>query len=235
MVIYWAGKSSDDVRVIVEKYPQRTIPQKKVSTITIPGRNGDLLQDEDAYSNYTQDYEVYLSAERSRLPAVAHAAANWLCGPSGYQRLEDDYDHGVFRLAYFSGPAEIENIFNRFGRATLRFVCKPQSFLRSGVFPVSLSSPGSLHNPTIFSALPLITLRGSGAAQLQVGPYIVAIEDIDEYLVMDCDTQNAYKGTQNKNTEISAAAFPRLDAGDSEISWTGGITSVEIRPRWWTL
>ena len=63
----------------------------------------------------------------------------------------------------------------------------------------------------------------------------MAIADIDEYLVIDCDTQNAYKGTQNKNTEISAAAFPRLDAGDSEISWTGGITSVEITPRWWTL
>lgn len=235
MVIYWAGKSSDDVRVIVEKYPQRTIPQKKISTITIPGRNGDLLQDEDAYINYTQDYDVYLSAERSRLPAVAHAAANWLCGPSGYQRLEDDYDHGVFRLAYFSGPAEIENIFNRFGRATLNFVCKPQSFLKSGFFPLSFLSPGTIHNTTVFPALPLITIYGSGSANLQIGIYRVVISDIDEYLILDCDTQNAYKGTQNKNITIFTDKFPRIEAGDSDIGWTGGITRIEIIPRWWTL
>nr|DAW55807.1 MAG TPA: distal tail protein [Caudoviricetes sp.] len=234
-MIYWAGKSSDDVKVVVEKYPQKTIPQRKVSAITVPGRNGDLLQDEGAYSNYTQQYDVYLSAERQKLPKIAHAAAEWLCRPSGYNRLEDDYDHDVFKMAYFSGPVDIENIFNRFGRATLNFVCKPQSFLKSGFFPLSFLSPGTIHNITVFPALPLITLYGSGPASLQIGAYSVAISSIDEYLTLDCDTQNAYKDTQNKNATISADEFPTLKAGDNSIGWNGQITRIEIVPRWWTL
>ena len=109
------------------------------------------------------------------------------------------------------------------------------SFLKSGFFPLSFLSPGTIHNTTVFPALPLITIYGSGSANLQIGIYRVVISDIDEYLILDCDTQNAYKGTQNKNITIFTDKFPRIEAGDSDIGWTGGITRIEIIPRWWTL
>ena len=77
-MIFWNGKSSDDVRVIVERYPNRMIPARKIETISVPGRNGDLLIVQDAWENYTQSYDIYISAEREKLPLMAHAAARWL-------------------------------------------------------------------------------------------------------------------------------------------------------------
>ena len=138
-MIYWAGRSSDDVHVIVERYPSVTLAGRKMDTQAVPGRNGDLLFEQNAYQNYIQAYEVYMSAERIRLPRAMREVANWLCGPSGYQKLEDDYDVETYRRAYFAGPLDVESIMHRFGRATIEFSCQPQRFLRAGDQTVELS------------------------------------------------------------------------------------------------
>lgn len=39
----------------------------------------------------------------------------------------------------------------------------------------------------------------------------------------------------NCNSKISVLEFPKLVPGYNQISFTGGITSLEITPRWWTL
>ena len=37
------------------------------------------------------------------------------------------------------------------------------------------------------------------------------------------------------NETILSDDFPELPAGKTQIAWTGGITAVEVTPRWWTL
>ena len=58
---------------------------------------------------------------------------------------------------------------------------------------------------------------------------------IDGSITLDSDTENAYKGTTNLNSKVTIPDFPELVPGDNEITWTGGITSAQITPRWWTL
>lgn len=235
-MIYWAGRSSDDVHVIVERYPSVTLAGRKLDAQAVPGRNGDLLFEQNAYQNYIQSYEVYMSAERIRLPRAMREVANWLCGPSGYQKLEDDYDVETYRRAYFAGPLDVESIMHRFGRATIEFSCQPQRFLRAGDQTMELSQGEALLNPTAFTALPLITVAGTGAGTLTVGGATVTINSMPRgIVVLDSDTQNAYYGAFNLNSTVSASEFPTLPAGESPVRWTGGITSVKIKPRWWTL
>ena len=236
-MIIWDGISSDSLNCIVERYPVYTIPKRKQSAISVPGRNGDLLLQQQAYSNYIQEYDVYLSGPRnkSKLPEVARAVAAWL-NVGGYRKLVDDYTPGSFRMAFFQGPADFENIFNLYGRATLEFNCKPQRFLDDGETPETITaSGGSITNPTAYNAKPLITVYGSGAATLQVGEYVCTLAAIDGNITLDSDTENAYKGTTNLNSKVTIPDFPELTPGDNEITWTGGITSVQITPRWWTL
>lgn len=235
-MIYWAGRSSDDVHVIVERYPSVTLAGRKLDTQAVPGRNGDLLFEQNAYQSYIQAYEVYMSAERIRLPRAMRAVANWLCGPSGYQKLEDDYDVETYRRAYFAGPLDVESIMHRFGRATIEFSCQPQRFLRAGDQTLEVSQGETLLNPTAFTALPLITVAGTGAGTLTVGGVTVTINSMPRgIVVLDSDTQNAYYEAFNLNSIVSAPEFPALPAGEIPVRWTGGITSVKIKPRWWTL
>ena len=235
-MIYWAGRSSDDVHVVVERYPSVNLAGRKQDTQAVPGRNGDLLFRQDAYQNYIQPYEVYVSAERIRLPRAMREIASWLCAPSGYQKLEDDYDVDTYRLAHFAGPLDVESIMHRFGRATIEFNCKPQRFLRVGDQVVHATQGQALLNPTAFTALPLITVTGTGPGVLTVGSREVEIKSfLEPSVVLDCEAQNAYSPDgANRNGTISAPEFPELE-GKMEIKWTGGITAVEIKPRWWTL
>ena len=53
---------------------------------------------------------------------------------------------------------------------------------------------------------------------------------------MDSDIQDVYRGTVNRNADvILSEGFPQLIPGENGIVWTGGITYVEVVPRWWTL
>ena len=233
-MIFWNGKSSDDLNVFVEHFPSQSRAAKKYSRISVPGRNGDLIFEEDSFENEIQPYEIYISAKEPKLPARAKAVAEWLYSAKGYKRLEDSYDPDVFRLAFFSGPLDIENILNMFGRATINFDCKPQRFLVSGEEETRYFAPTKINNPTAFEALPLITVYGSGAGVLNVGGTVVNFLSIDESIDLDCETQNAFKGVTNLNNTISAPEFPKLFGGENEISWSGGIESIRITPRWWT-
>lgn len=51
-MIFWAGRSSDDVHVIVERYPSVTLAARKMDVQSVPGRNGDLIFPQEAFDNY---------------------------------------------------------------------------------------------------------------------------------------------------------------------------------------
>lgn len=249
-MIWWNGKCSDDFGVVVESYPSLVFPKKKYTASAVPGRSGDIVAFENAYENYTQAYDVYISAERNGLPFSAPAVASWLGAP-GYHRLEDDYFIDHYRLAYVPGGEKVANTLNLFGRATLEFNCKPQMYLKSGDIETEFTAAGTIFNPTTFASKPLIivtktpnttvtiTINGvtltlsasQGGSALVYAPVIV----------IDCETQNsiyeAYstvpRGSFNRS--IIGDEYPTLVPGINEISFSAGISSVKIVPRWWTL
>lgn len=227
-MITFNGTSSDSIGVIVERMPARYIPTRRFSAAEVAGRNGDVLIADASFPNVIQEYEVYLSAESSGLPSVARACAEWLCAPTDYARLTDSYDTSVYRMAYLSESFDIENVLNKFGRATIAFSCKPQKFLTSGESAVSVTSGDSLTNPTPFYARPLITVSGSGAITFN-GKTINVLETVTSFKI-DCQSMNA-----DDNTKIYCLDFPYFIGGENEITLGEDITSCSIVPRWWTL
>ena len=229
-MIWWHGVSSDDVHLIVERFPSRPLPRRKGESVPIPGRNGDYLEMQDAYENYIQPYAVYLSGEvHGHLPAVARAAARWLM-VRGYQRLEDSYNLDEFRLAAVWGGHSFESCLNEFGRAEIEFNCDPRRFLKEGDIARPLSKGSTLLNPTGETALPILTLHGSGSGTLTIGGLTLSISNVNETTV-DCELKQIYRGSTSLNSSSSGAFFALGDS--AEVTWTGGITSVDIRPRWW--
>ena len=236
-MIEFNGVRSTAVGVFVEKFPPRPIPKRKCETFSVPGRSGDVIVYEDAWENVRQRYDIYLSAEKPGLPLVAARVARWLMQP-GYQRLEDEYDRDTFRLAAFSGPTDLENTLNAFGRAAIEFDCQPQRFLKSGWQPSEISSGTVLRNPTGYTARPMIYILGSGAASITMGSRTIAISAIANGMYLDCAEEEAYTIYQGAvyplNTRISGN-YPKLEAGDTAISWTGSISKLILTPRWFEI
>ena len=236
--IAFDGQPSTKFGIRIEEYPVYAIAKRKVETYEVPGRSGSLVYDAGTYENVVQPYKVFykpgpgVSAYR-----MAESVAEWLAGEAGYRRLEDGYNPDVYRMAMFSGPIDIATFFARYGRAELEFTCMPQRWLKRGEFPVRMENGGKLFNPGKPS-LPMIRIAGSGSGGLAIGMQEVKISDLPkDGLVIDCDSQNAYSGTQNKNSllTLSNKTFPKLPEGETQIGWSGGIETVEIIPRWWIL
>lgn len=237
MSLTFNGTNSDNIGVIVERYPARTIAQRIVNTIRIPGRNGVLTQSE-GYDNVVQDYEIYVSAAAVGLPSAAASMAAWLLAPDGYCRLEDSYNTGEYRMARLINSADLQNFFNRFGRCTLSFDCMPQRWLTSGETATTYSADATITNPTSFVAMPVIEVVGSGDIEFAVGGTSVQVDDLVSSITLDCENQNAYDGVTNLNNSVtvSGGSFPVLQPGSNSVTFvTGSITSITITPRWWQL
>lgn len=230
--LVYDGQSSLEYGVHISGTETFDAPERDITALSIPGRNGDLIFDNGRYKNIDVTYPAFIHRNFAR---NAQAMRAWLMKSPGYKRLEDTYHPDLYRLAYFKGPVDFETTFLNWGGETeLVFTCKPQRFFVAGDLPIDFLGHGTINNEYM-PAKPLIKVYGSGAGDLNVGEHVVNISDIDEYVMLDCDLMDAYKGTENKNSTITAPEFPVLEPGANSISWTGGITSVQITPRWWTI
>lgn len=231
------GRSSTEFGMIASGEGVHNAAERDLKRISIAGRNGDLIQDNGRYKNITISYPVAIFKDFAR---NADAAKTWLMADSNYHQLSDGYYPDYFRLAVFSGPIDFDmQLQNRIGQTTLKFDCKPQRFLYSGLETIPFNAPGELRND-YFPALPLITVHGTGDGTVAVGDTVVRIIGQTDTIVLDCDLLNAYHETvegvrENRNSCISAPAFPTLLPGVNTIGWTGGVERLEIIPRWWTL
>lgn len=234
---FFDGRSCMEFGMIAGGEVSYGVAERDLEWISIAGRNGDLIKDNKRFKNIPVNYPVTVIRDFLR---NSEAASAWLLGKSGYRRLSDGYRPDTFRLASFAGPIDfVPLLINRMGQATLTFNCKPQRYLFSGEIPIIFTVPGELYNDH-FPALPLIKVIGAGDSTLTIGGTLVQIYGQTEPIFLDCDLQNAYRETaegikENRNNQISAPVFPVLHPGTNVVTWTGGITSLEITPRWWTL
>lgn len=239
-IIMFNGRSSRDVGLEVETFPQYEAPQKVLDVITVPGRNGDLVIDTGTFKNVPRTYAVSIATrDRTSYSQTMSQIAEWLYSANGYTRLEDSYDEDYYRIAYYGDQTPFENLFNEAGKATLTFVCKPQRYFKSGEFPILYESAGKIQNGTRFSAFPLLkVVTDNTVGSITIGNYAFEIAaDAGTHVNIDCDIQEAYYGAESKNNYINlnGGDYPRIDPGEHIISFTGGIQSVEVIPRWWTV
>mgnify|MGYP007007444740 CR=1 FL=1 len=231
---YFGGVSSRDYGIYLTDAIEIAGAQPNMDKITVPGRNGDLIRYDGSYQNIEFAVKCFIksssgiSAERA-----LSAAKRWLTQEKGYRRLELPWEDG-YRLAYVAVPPGTEALGPDLRTFSVSFSCKPQVYTYEGEQSISLTRAATLFNSGM-PALPLITLYGSGSGTLTVGDTVVTIKSMSGSLTLDCDLQDAYQGTENKNSSISAPSFPVLETGDNIISFTGGVNRVEIVPRWWHL
>lgn len=264
-VIIFNGRSSKDRRIEVWAPPNYQVPQRDYETIHIPGRDGDLLIDKKSYKNVSRTYTVSFSQEgKKNFTALANALAEWLNSSSGYARLEDSYEPEYYRLACYQKAVEITNAYHIAGSATIEFTCKPQRFLKTGDKIIRfirseqsiedsdnrliLDSSGNniegfveiqrfLNNPTSHISLPIIKIYGNGIGEVQIGNNVISLLSLSNYLIIDSDLMEVYKDGENCNSKVkfSSNSFPKLYPGINDISFSGGVTYVEVIPKWWTI
>lgn len=206
-------------------------PAKSTETITVPGRNGTLEIDNKRYENVNITYSAFII---DRFESNFADFAAYMLSQKGYGRLEDSYHPDHFRMARYSGGlSPVMTPRNKAGSFEISFDCKPQMFLRSGERTKEYETGQVIQNPTFFRALPLIRVYGTGSLTLNE---TVTVNTADGYTDIDCDAQEAFKGSVNCNGKITLPSgnFPYFAPAQNTLTFSG-FSKVEITPRWWTL
>lgn len=230
------GVSSLQIGLIVDGYFSRGIATRRVSKKPIPGHSGDFLIDEKAYDNLNEPYKVYWIA--SDIPQDNDAAfqrvVTWL-KQGDYYRLEDSEYPGYYWMAQTSGitQKDIVNHRNCYYSTTIIFDRKPQCYLKSGESPVQVSSGSVIVNQTQEIAEPLIKLTLADSGVLTINGNNNEFNDFSGEVTIDCERQHCYSGFTDLASNMTGE-FPVLNPGENTISFTGGISDLQIIPRWWT-
>lgn len=211
-------------------------PARQYTKLTVPGRSGALLIDENRFDNTTREYGIITPEDATESIVELRAA---LASRVGYFRLEDSFDTGHYFMAMYS-----ENFTPSFdwrtdsGKATISFECKPQRYLKSGETVVSMTASGTITNPTRFPSKPLlrVTTTRATASVLGVGSTNITIKR-QGVIYIDCEMGRAYNGATPLDSVISLNTidFPTLEPGSNGVSLGTGISRVEITPRWWEI
>lgn len=159
------GHSSDEFGIRIERFPDLNRSERKYKSASVAGRNGNIYQFENAWEEVTVSYQIF-AGERTAGAAVTDFTdiVEWLNSADDYAVLTDTYDPTHYRLAVFVDELEIESQWHTFGKATVRFRCRPQRFIVQS--PISVNDGGTITNTTNHIAKPIITLTGSGARSL---------------------------------------------------------------------
>lgn len=208
MSFTWNSINCESLGMYVEKFPNRPFPQRKVTTYSVRGRSGDLIVDENAYTNVTQEYEVFVKGGTPGLQTRLSAIAAWLLGTAGYADLTDTYDTTIYRRARVANAVDFLNSLNQFGKATLQFDCQPQRYpvvdeVLTGTFyaynPLTLTYPSGTG---LLPAYPKIELLNKGATDflhVTAGNLTVNIGSTAAIakIVIDFETQSVYNAYNN--------------------------------------
>lgn len=205
-----------------------TMPNPNIETTHISGRNGDLHFN---YGDFQNVSLTYLCLINDDFKASYLSFCEWIMSKRGYQRLEDDLYPDYFRMAAVTSPPSLGSVHNSF---EITFSCKPQRFLKSGENSTDFSTSGTIYNPTQTDSFPLIRVIGTG--ELKIAEETITITENPDYIDIDCDLQDAFHETENRNSkiELSSGDFPVLHSGSNGVELASGMT-VTVTPRWYVL
>lgn len=232
------GHRSDEFDLRIQNKTIYSVPKFDALAISIPGRDGDLLDPSGRFGNVGVSYTCYVPAKSIQdLSDKLTRIKNWLYDEvNKYHDLTDSYDAKFKRRAVFNNKLDISDEARKIGVFTLSFSCLPFRYLLEGLDGIEATDTVTLINPFNFTSKPYLKIYGSGDGTLVIqngeGNKIWNITEIDEYIEIDSELMNCFKGTELKNRNVSGDGFPEFSKGDNVLSFNGGITRVEIITRW---
>ena len=178
------GENSRTYGVYVTDVKVFGTPVRNVEMVTIPGRNGAFSLDNGNFENIEIKYTCAMSADT---PADFNDAIsdlrNMLASRIGYKRLEDEINTSEYRMAVYKGGLEVPTMNKKTGTFDVVFDCKPQRFLKSGETAVSVADGGTITNPTLFDARPMLEVYGYGDIDIDGGTINIANTTIGDIVL----------------------------------------------------
>lgn len=218
----WKGENNLMHGIVMEKMPSIPAPVERGEQIVIPGRDGEVWRGEDAAGDVLIPVQLWVRP-RPDLSAVKE----WLSG-EGELYLGSDHNHWQARIS--EPGVYVPCAFNDGWKVTVTFECQPYRIAPDDTFTI-LTSPSSINNVYQRASLPLIQLELTGDAEINFCGTDITISDLTGTVWLDSEMMECYTEDGLANQRM-VGKFPKIPPGTSTISWTSGVQSMRVSPRW---
>lgn len=209
---------SDSMKIYIEHLPPIVKPPERYDTIRIDG-SSVIEFNPKGYDAYEKSIKIGFTEDN------IDAVANWLRG-KGKLIMSNELDK--YYDVYIPGQIDYEKAL-RFRMADITFITQPYKHSSTEVETEAME----VINQGNTDCLPLMTIYGSGLVNVFVNDVKVCSIIVNEYVTLDGEAQEAYKGALSQN-RVMIGDFPVLKPGVNTLSFTGTVTTVKtlVRSRW---
>ena len=220
--------SSDNIngeKIKVISLPSIAKSKEKITHIAVDGRDGDLTEI-NGYDAETKTIKGDFYGNNIDF------LYSWLDG-EGELILSNQIDR-FYEVRILSVELE-EYLKNRY-EITIKYKQQPFGYLLLGKEAIQITEPTTIYNPGNHSSKPYIKIYGSGNITLSFNNTNVVLKDVSNFIEIDSKKGNCYvtdsNGVVTDTNDKMYSPFPQLETGETNISWTGNVSKIEIIPRW---
>lgn len=203
-------------------------PEENVETINIPYKNTPVHITQGTFKPFSGKAVCYIPGNMQN---NIDDLRNFLKSRFASCRYTEALRPGEYRMARYKEAFEVDKSDRQTAVFALTFECSPQRYLISGDTPIIISS-NTIINNTHMPSSPLIRAYGTGS--LTIGGYTITINSVDQYVDIDSETMQCFKGDVNCGSNVELTEYPLLVSGENAVT-LDGLSRVEITPRWWKL
>lgn len=201
-------------------------PERDVTMLTVPGRNGQLTIDNGRFENIEVTYPCFIEAGTGAtdISARIRAFRNAIGSLTGYQRLEDTYHNDEYRQGIFKAGLNVDPVvYHTGGEFEVTFDCKPQRWLIIPDDPIPADNSLILMGrKPVMPSYPLLMVvykpvQSSFPLALQFASYYDILIDRDSTqtpnssgnccMYIDCELMEAYEYAVNTDDNVGSGAI----------------------------
>ena len=247
------GQSSLELGIRIKSKNIFSASKYDMSLVSVPGRNGDLINSNKRFNNAIVSYTCFIPAKSiAELSTKIRNIKKWLyVDVDSYHELTDTYEPDFVRYAVFNSKLDISDTANRIGIFTIQFSCHPFKYLISSMEEVDIESPMPVYNPYPFASKPKIRFFGNANELRSISLTITNSKGTKTWafdltqlhvyeMVVDSELMSCYFQGLLLNNIMSGDGFPTLEPGENTISFYSSGSPLErplvfITKRWNTL
>ena len=199
---------------------------RRVDDIEVAGRAGSLTR----FAGW-DDTEISLplavqgGVEAYRAVAFALANASTV-GFSG--------EPGLFRYLKHVEVSPLVREMGSWGMFQADLTCAPFTYLDAGLKPVTLNASGTITNPGLLPADPVITVFGTGQLELTINSTKHVVASPAGQVTLDSARLVGHVAGKAQSDALTGV-FPQLQPGANQIEFGAGVSKIVVQPNWRTL
>ena len=214
-MLKWKGYEFRTKGVIIEKTPKLSKANKKITIYDVPGRNGFISIDTNAYESFSLSVECHLS-ENININEICE----WL---DGYGTLSFD---GVKQYtAIINNAIDFEKV-QMFKKFIIQFLVNPIAEDITETTYVVGSSPDTLNIATYSDVYPILEITTTGQETIAINNISFTLLESGSY-ILDCKNKVITKNNLNAATKMNGD-FPTLNKVNT-ITYGSNISSFTIK------